>query len=131
MPSTTATNSAAIAATTIRKQEYELWQSIKPPLEVDVETECHCLSTTTGLSESKTKNIISALYRLEELPKPKELQELHFHLDLNRLITIDATLCKLRNDATDTLERIDAEIARYLTASRPCQHLPSARAIRN
>ncbi|MGP5592776.1 HNH endonuclease signature motif containing protein [Corynebacterium flavescens] len=131
MPSTTATNSAAIAATAIRKQEYELWQSIKPPLEADVEIECHCLSTTTGLSESKTKNIISALYRLEELPKLKELQELHFHLDLNRLITIDATLCKLGNDATETLERIDAEIARYLTVSRPCQHLPSARAIRN
>lgn len=44
---------------------------------------------------------------------------------------IAATLCKLGNDATEALERIDAEIARYLTASRPCQHLPSARAIRN
>lgn len=123
-------NPAAIAATRIRRQEYELWQSLKPPLEAEFEIECHCLSTITGVGEAKARNIVSALYRLSELPQLLALQERLYHLDLNRLITIDAALSRLGQPSKEVLERLDAEISAFLTASKPNQKLPSTRRIR-
>ncbi|MDK8670088.1 HNH endonuclease signature motif containing protein [Corynebacterium sp. MSK195] len=115
----------AVKATEIRKQEYLFWNEAKPELEEDFDISCHTLSTRTGLSERRTRDIIMALYRLTELPLTKALQETYYFLDFSRLITIDAVFSKLGDIPTEILERIDQELARYLTPTKPGQVLPS------
>ena len=105
----------AVKATEIRKQDYLFWNEVKPDLEEDFDISCHTLSTRTGLSERRTRDITMALYRLAELPLTKALQETYYFLDFSRLITIDAVLSKLGDIPTEILERIDQELARYLT----------------
>ncbi|MEK0128388.1 HNH endonuclease, partial [Corynebacterium marquesiae] len=115
----------AVKATEIRKQDYLFWKEVKPDLEEDFDISCHTLSTRTGLSERRTRDITMALYRLAELPLTKALQETYYFLDFSRLITIDAVLSKLGDIPTEILERIDQELARYLTPTKPGQVLPS------
>lgn len=115
----------AVKATEIRKQDYLFWREVKPDLEDDFDISCHTLSTRTGLSERRTRDITMALYRLAELPLTKALQETYYFLDFSRLITIDAVLSKLGDIPTEILERIDQELASYLTPTKPGQVLPS------
>lgn len=115
----------AVKATEIRKQDYLFWKDAKPDLEDDFDINCHTLATRTGLSERRTRDITMALYRLAELPLTMALQETYYFLDFSRLITIDAVLSKLGDVPAETLERIDQELSRYLTPSKPRQVLPS------
>ena len=115
----------AVKATEIRKQDYLFWKDAKPDLEDDFDINCHTLATRTGLSERRTRDITMALYRLAELPLTMTLQETYYFLDFSRLITIDAVLSKLGDVPAETLERIDQELSRYLTPSKPRQVLPS------
>ena len=115
----------AVKATEIRKQDYLFWKDAKPDLEDDFDISCHTLATRTGLSERRTRDITMALYRLAELPLTMALQETYYFLDFSRLITIDAVLSKLGDVPAETLERIDQELSRYLTPSKPRQVLPS------
>ncbi|MEK0145735.1 HNH endonuclease signature motif containing protein [Corynebacterium yonathiae] len=115
----------AARATEIRKQDYLFWKEVKPDLEDDFDISCHTLATRTGLSERRTRDITMALYRLAELPLTRALQETYYFLDFSRLITIDAVLSKLGDVPTETLERIDQELASYLTPTSPRQVLPS------
>ena len=115
----------AVKATEIRKQDYLFWKDAKPDLEDDFDISCHTLATRTGLSERRTRDITMALYRLAELPLTMTLQETYYFLDFSRLITIDAVLSKLGDVPAETLERIDQELSRYLTPSKPRQVLPS------
>lgn len=115
----------AVKATEIRKQDYLFWKDAKPDLEDDFDITCHTLATRTGLSERRTRDITMALYRLAELPLTMALQETYYFLDFSRLITIDAVLSKLGDVPAETLERIDQELSRYLTPSKPGQVLPS------
>ena len=115
----------AVKATEIRKQDYLFWKDAKPDLEDDFDINCHTLATRTGLSERRTRDITMALYRLAELPLTMALQETYYFLDFSRLITIDAVLSKLSDVPAETLERIDQELSRYLTPSKPRQVLPS------
>lgn len=115
----------AVKATEIRKQDYLFWKDAKPDLEDDFDISCHTLATRTGLSERRTRDITMALYRLAELPLTMALQEAYYFLDFSRLITIDAVLSKLGDVPAETLERIDQELSRYLTPSKPGQVLPS------
>ena len=115
----------AVKATEIRKQDYLFWKDAKPDLEDDFDISCHTLATRTGLSERRTRDITMALYRLAELPLTMALQETYYFLDFSRLITIDAVLSKLGDVPAETLERIDQELSRYLTPSKPGQVLPS------
>lgn len=115
----------AVKATEIRKQDYLFWKDAKPDLEDDFDITCHTLATRTGLSERRTRDITMALYRLAELPLTMTLQETYYFLDFSRLITIDAVLSKLGDVPAETLERIDQELSRYLTPSKPRQVLPS------
>lgn len=115
----------AVKATEIRKQDYLFWKDAKPDLEDDFDITCHTLATRTGLSERRTRDITMALYRLAELPLTMALQETYYFLDFSRLITIDAVLSKLGDVPAETLERIDQELSRYLTPSKPRQVLPS------
>ena len=115
----------AVKATEIRKQDYLFWKDAKPDLEDDFDITCHTLATRTGLSERRTRDITMALYRLAELPLTMTLQETYYFLDFSRLITIDAVLSKLGDVPAETLERIDQELSRYLTPSKPGQVLPS------
>ena len=115
----------AVKATEIRKQDYLFWKDAKPDLEDDFDISCHTLATRTGLSERRTRDITMAIYRLAELPLTMALQETYYFLDFSRLITIDAVLSKLGDVPAETLERIDQELSRYLTPSKPRQVLPS------
>ena len=115
----------AVKATEIRKQDYLFWKDAKPDLEDDFDITCHTLAPRTGLSERRTRDITMALYRLAELPLTMALQETYYFLDFSRLITIDAVLSKLGDVPAETLERIDQELSRYLTPSKPRQVLPS------
>lgn len=115
----------AVKATEIRKQDYLFWKDAKPDLEDDFDISCHTLATRTGLSERRTRDITMALYRLAELPLTMALQETYYFLDFSRLITIDDVLSKLGDVPAETLERIDQELSRYLTPSKPRQVLPS------
>ncbi|MDN8620255.1 HNH endonuclease signature motif containing protein [Corynebacterium kefirresidentii] len=115
----------AVKATEIRKQDYLFWKDAKPDLEDDFDITCHTLATRTGLSERRTRDITMALYRLAELPLTMALQETYYFLDFSRLITTDAVLSKLGDVPAETLERIDQELSRYLTPSKPRQVLPS------
>ena len=115
----------AVKATEIRKQDYLFWKDAKPDLEDDFDISCHTLATRTGLSERRTRDITMALYRLAELPLTMALQETYYFLDFSRLVTIDAVLSKLGDVPAETLERIDQELSRYLTPSKPRQVLPS------
>lgn len=115
----------AVKATEIRKQDYLFWKDAKPDLEDDFDISCHTLATRTGLSERRTRDITMAIYRLAELPLTMALQETYYFLDFSRLITIDAVLSKLGDVPAETLERIDQELSRYLTPSKPGQVLPS------
>ena len=115
----------AVKATEIRKQDYLFWKDAKPDLEDDFDISCHTLATRTGLSERRTRDITMALYRLAELPLTMTLQETYYFLDFSRLITIDAVLSKLGDVPAETLQRIDQELSRYLTPSKPGQVLPS------
>ena len=120
----------AVRATENRKQDYLFWNEVKPGLKDDFDISCHALATRTGLSERRTRDITMALYRLAELPLTMALQETYYFLDFSRLITIDAVLSKLGDIPTKTLERIDQELARYLTPTRPGQVLPSSTNLR-
>lgn len=115
----------AAKATETRKQDYLFWKDAKPDLEDDFDISCHTLATRTGLSERRTRDITMAIYRLAELPLTMALQETYYFLDFSRLITIDAVLSKLGDVPAETLERIDQELSRYLTPSKPGQVLPS------
>ena len=88
-------NSTSQAATDIRKAEYLLWKRLHPDSDDDIEIISQSLSDLTGTRQSRIRNIIFAFERLQELPRLKARQEEHYHLDLDRLITIDQTLSKL------------------------------------
>ena len=115
----------AAQATEIRKHDYLFWKEVKPDLEDDFDISCHTLATRTGLSERRTRDITMALDRLTELPLTMALQEKYYFLDFSRLITIDAVLSKLGDIPGEILERLDQELARYLTPAKPGQVLPS------
>ena len=123
-------NSTSQAATDIRKSEYRLWRSLHPDPDDDIEIISQSLSDLTGARQSRIRNIIFAFERLKELPRLKSRQEELYHLDLDRLITIDQTLSKLGEINAEQRLLIDAELATYLTPKRPNQKLPSHRNLR-
>lgn len=92
---TNSQNSTSRAATTIRKAEYLLWRRLHPDPDEDIEIISQSLSDLTGTRQSRIRNIIFAFERLKELPHLQARQEELYHLDLDRLITIDQTLSKL------------------------------------
>ena len=123
-------NSTSQAATDIRKAEYLLWKRLHPDPDDDIEIISQSLSDLTGTRQSRIRNIIFAFERLQELPRLKARQEELYHLDLDRLITIDQTLSKLGEIDTEQCLLIDAELTTYLTPKRPNQKLPSHRNLR-
>ncbi|MBK4160625.1 HNH endonuclease [Corynebacterium macginleyi] len=120
----------AVNATRNRKSDYLLWKEIRPKLEDDFDISCHILASRTGLSERRTRDISMALYRLEELPRTQLLQETYYFLDFSRLITIDAVLSKLGEVDSSVLLRIDAELEKYFTPTKPGQIFPSNASLR-
>ena len=127
---TNSQNSTSRAATTIRKAEYLLWRRLHPDPDKDIEIISQSLSDLTGTRQSRIRNIIFAFERLKELPHLQARQEELYHLDLDRLITIDQTLSKLGEIDADKRLLIDAELTTYLTPKRPNQKLPSHRNLR-
>lgn len=123
-------NSTSRAATEIRKAEYQFWEKLHPGSDDDIEIISQSLSDLTGARQSRIRNIIFAFERLKELPRLRARQEQHFHLDLDRLITIDQTLAKLGAIDAEKKFTIDDALTNYLTPTRPNQKLPSHRNLR-
>jgi hypothetical protein len=121
---------AAIRATRIRREDYELWQSYVPADLEDIELVLSGLRRSTGYGERHIEGALFAHHRLRELPRLKRLQERLFHLDLVRLKAIDSVLCKIDADIAEHMRIVDEELTAYLTPTRPNQNLPSAGAIR-
>lgn len=123
-------DSAAIRSTRIRRADHEMWQSVLPAQLEDVDLVLADLGASTGHGDMYIQSALHAHMRLLELPGLKALQERMFHLDLNRLKTIDSVLCKIDANNREHLAVIDAELTEYLTPTRPNQTLPTAHAIR-
>lgn len=121
---------AAIRSTRIRRADHEMWQSVLPAQIEDVDLVLADLSASTGHGERYIQSALYAHMRLLELPGLKALQERMFHLDLNRLKTIDSVLCKIDANNQEHLAVLDAELTDYLTPTRPNQALPTPHAIR-
>lgn len=120
----------AIHGTRIRRADHEMWQSVLPAQLEDIDLILADLGASTGHGDMYIQSALYAHMRLLELPGLKELQERMFHLDLNRLKTIDSVLCKIDGNNREHLAVIDTELTDYLTPSRPNQTLPTAHAIR-
>lgn len=108
-------NPTSRTATEIRKAEYQFWERLHPDPDDDIETISQSLSDLTGARQSRIRNIIFAFERLKELPRLRARQEQHFHLDLDRLITIDQTLAKLGAIDAEKKFTIDDALTNYLT----------------
>ena len=123
-------NDLATTATAIRTQTYFLFKRHLPDVEEDFELCAKKFASLTGISAGRAGDIITALYRLKELPKLEALQESLFHLDFARLIAIDRVLNKLYLPDEEVLARIDDALTSYLTPRRAGQELPSIRNLR-
>lgn len=85
---------SAHAAHTIRRAEYELWNSLLPDDDTDFAVFTRSVQRLTGKGPRQIDSAISAIHRLKQLPFTHELQELTHRLDLTRLMAIDAALSK-------------------------------------
>ncbi|OFS22242.1 HNH endonuclease signature motif containing protein [Corynebacterium sp. HMSC04H06] len=112
-------------ATQIRRVDYHLWQRLRPPINEDCETTVGNLAARSGLSYTACLNRCLALERLETLPQLKETVERLQHIGFNYLTLIDQVLNNLGEPTQDVLERIDTELNKYLSPTRPGQRLPS------
>lgn len=119
---------AALLATNIRRQEYELWQTILPDSEDDFALVVAEIRRVTGKGERQVEDAINAHTRIRELPYLRQLQELTFRLDQSRLVAIDAVLSQV--DDETLIEEIDRRITLYLIPTNPNQQLPTAGQIR-
>ncbi len=121
----------AEALTSLRKTEYEVFCANLPPLDADIDEAVDALASISGRGLYAVRSIIFSLYRLDELPRLKNLYETLFHLDFVRLAAIDQALNKLGPDVSpDVLDRIDAGLTRYLTPRKPRQVLPTVANLR-
>ncbi|MBX8994852.1 HNH endonuclease [Corynebacterium testudinoris] len=116
--------------TQLRKQDYQLWQSSLPGDEDDIDLVLARLRRSLGRGDSFLMSAINAHHRLQELPKLKQVQETHFHLDLLRLKAIDSVLCKADTTVLEHVDLIDTELAEFLTPTRANQVLPTVGAIK-
>ncbi|GAB2497575.1 hypothetical protein CATRI_05585 [Corynebacterium atrinae] len=115
--------------TQIRQEDHELWQSVLPGDDEDIDIVLAKLRRSLGRGDHYLMSAISAHHRLNELPKLKEVQEHYFHLDLPRLKAIDSVLCKADTTVSEHLDLIDTELAKFLTPTRANQILPTPRKI--
>ena len=123
-------NDIATTATQLRQFEYFMHLECLPDPDDDFDLACTRLAGLTGKSQARVANIFMALFRLDELPGLRQVQERLFHLDFSRLIVIDQVLCKLGAPDEEVLARIDAALTKYLTPTRAGQVLPSVRNLR-
>ncbi|AKK09654.1 HNH endonuclease [Corynebacterium testudinoris] len=117
--------------TRMRQEDHELWQSVLPGDDDDVDMVLARLRRSLGRGDQFLMSAISAHHRLNELPQLKAVQEQHFHLDLPRLKVIDSVLCKADTTVLEHLDLIDTELAEFLTPTRANQILPTAGKIKN
>ncbi|WP_460486821.1 HNH endonuclease signature motif containing protein, partial [Corynebacterium atrinae] len=112
--------------TQMRREDHELWQSVLPGDDEDIDIVLARLRRSLGRGDHYLMSAISAHHRLNELPALKEIQEHYFHLDLPRLKIIDSVLCKADTTVSEHLDLIDTELAKFLTPTRANQILPTA-----
>ncbi|GAB2518334.1 hypothetical protein CATRI_11120 [Corynebacterium atrinae] len=111
--------------TQMRREDHELWQSVLPGDDDDIDIVLGKLRRSLGRGDQYLMSAISAHHRLNELPALKEVQEFYFHLDLPRLKVIDSVLCKADTTVAEHVDLIDTELAKFLTPTRVNQILPT------
>ena len=112
-----------------RIQSWQLYQSVLPRLEDDVECTTAALSKRVGLSYWRVLSALRSHLRIQELPLTTAVQTEHWILDLPRLHVIDAELAPLGDDA-ESIQLVDAALADFLTPKEPAQHVPTESEIR-
>ncbi|WP_460486816.1 hypothetical protein, partial [Corynebacterium atrinae] len=121
----------ACRGTQMRRDDHELWQSVLPGDDEDIDIVLAKLRRSLGRGDQYLMSAISAHRRLNELPQVKEIQEHYFHLDLPRLKVIDSVLCKADTTVLEHVDLIDTELAEFLTPTRANQILPTVGKIKS
>ncbi len=121
---------AAVLSRKLVRQEYELWCALSGQMDPDQDSDILTASLTrsTGMARGFIQNNLMAMSTLDELPRLRALQEQLWHLDLHRLRAIDSALAPADRVYFD---EVDEQLTHYLTATRPNQLVPGARAIQN
>lgn len=115
-----------------RCMDLYMWMQHIPTDEEDFELYARKMSSTFGVSVGYVRAAVFGLMRLDELPETNAVFMRLCHLDIDRLIGINNTLDKL-GPVPDSgiMQRIDSELAGYLTPTRRNQRMPSRRSIIN
>lgn len=125
---TEVTDPTADLARDLRRLEYQLFTTLLPHDDTDIDIFIRTTQRLTGKGPRQIDSCLSAVRRLNELPLLREIQDTTHRLDLTRLIAIDTTLAKLTDDAL--IPALDEKLALYLLPTRANQALPTAGAIR-
>ncbi|AGF72339.1 HNH endonuclease signature motif containing protein [Corynebacterium halotolerans] len=120
----------AVLSRDVIRKDYELWSTLTHHLDPEQDSDVLAASLTrsTGMAKNFIQNNLMAILTLDELPRLRALQEELWHLDLHRLRAIDSALAPADRDH---LPEVDEQLTDYLTATRPNQLVPGARAIQN
>lgn len=118
----------AVATIEANRAVYHLWRVLSHHVdqEVDCDVNYAALVRSTGLSRREIERNLMAMATLDELPSLRAHQQQLHLLDMHRLRAIDSALAMADRDY---FHELDERLTRYLTATRPGQPLPSARAI--
>lgn len=108
--------------------DFEFWMNHQPPNnDVNFETWVRELAAKLGMSLTRVRNLVMCFQRIVALPLLVELQRNSYHLDLDRLITIDRSLKGVNDEHLPTM---DAFLVKLLTPIAPHEILRQPRAIR-
>jgi hypothetical protein len=118
----------AVAANEANRAVFGLWRMLANHVseEVDCDVNYAALVRSTGCSRREIERNLMAMATLDELPSLRAHQQQLHLLDMHRLRAIDAALAMADRDY---FPELDERLTSYLTATRPNQPLPSARAI--
>lgn len=110
------------------KADFEFWMEQNPDGEKDFESYVTSLAAQLGLSLQRIRSLIACFQRLKLLPLLVALQRKMYHLDLDRLISIDRSL---KGVSKDKMGVMDEYLQLLLTPVVPNEVLRQPRAIAN
>ncbi|QPK83328.1 HNH endonuclease [Corynebacterium qintianiae] len=96
----------------------------------DLELFVAACRAASGKSKHEIEKGVLGYFRLQSLPRLRELQQRTLRLDIARLGAIDSALNLLGASVSEeTLDKLDRILVRMFTPSKPAQELPSPWAI--
>lgn len=114
----------------IRRQQWELWNELKPELDGDFDDIITHLVLITGESATFATDAVLSLHRLDELPLLNAHQRHFCWLDFSRLIAIDKALDKFGTPTKEILAAVDKELVAFFTPTKPNQAFPTRAQLR-